>query len=83
MSRDKDYNKGYTGRKWKAITPSDINSLDEIPRAIWTGSGGDVNMSGIDNNAEIFTLPANQIVELQPSKIFSSNTTATGLIGIY
>lgn len=71
-----------------AITPSDSTDLAEIPRAInfLKGGGGHaalkVTLEG-DTNPVTLYLDHAQIYPIRPSRIWSTDTTATNIVALY
>jgi len=69
-----------TANIWKTISPSD--SVDQPKfRALYVVSDGNINAQDAQGNTEIFPVTVGQIVPIQPTRIFSTSTTAT-LIGL-
>lgn len=70
-----------------SITPNNDVALIQTTRAIYIGTSGNVNVEMIgfeDANVDILfeNVPVG-ILPIRVSRIYSSNTTATGLIGLY
>lgn len=66
--------------KWSAITPNDSTEVNY--RALFVTNAGDVALEDEDGNSETFTVVASTILPLQPKKVLSTGTTATGIIGL-
>lgn len=72
----------------EAITPSDSAELDPKPRGIYVGGAGTVvatmlTKSGTSTNDVSFICQAGAILPIRPSKIKSTGTTATSIVGLY
>lgn len=72
----------------EAVTPHDTNTLDPKPRALYVGGAGTVvaTMLGKDGttSSEVsFVCQAGAILPIRPSKIKSTGTTATSIVGLY
>ena len=66
-----------------AITPSDNNNLSRSVRALYVGVSGDVKITFIDDTEVTFVaLAAGVIHPMRAKKVFSTGTTATGIVGI-
>lgn len=69
-----------------AITPNDGADLNKIPtRGIYVGVSGNIKVDLIDGTSSVtFTnVPAGAIFPISVKRVYSSDTTATGIIGIY
>lgn len=65
-----------------AITPG--TAFPFTPRAIYVGGAGNINATGMDGNAIVFTgLTAGSILPFRAASIASGSTTATLLLGLY
>jgi hypothetical protein len=70
--------------KYNAITPHDTNDLTVPTRAIYVGVSGDVKVDSIDGNAVTYTgLMAGIIHAIACTRVYSTGTTATNIVGIY
>lgn len=69
--------------RFAAITPSDTVNIAEVPRAIYVGVTGDVVAVGSDGNAATFKSVAVGVLPIQPTRINSTNTTATNILALY
>lgn len=72
-----------TAATWAAITPSDTETLDPIPRAVFVGTAGTITAVGADGVSAPFAALAGQELSIQPSKIMATGTTASGLVALY
>lgn len=71
----------------RVLTPNDGTPgvISEPPRSIYVGSGGDITMQGMDDNAPKLwkNVPAGSILPFRVKKIMATGTTATNLLGLY
>lgn len=67
-----------------AITPSDDNDLSEPTRGIYVGASGDVKVDLFGGSTAVtFTaLAAGVVHPLRVTKVYSTDTTATGIVGL-
>lgn len=63
------------------ITPSDGSNLSQPIRALRVATAGDVHVMTKSGAERTLTLLAGEIVVCGMTKIFSTDTTATGLLG--
>jgi hypothetical protein len=69
--------------RWRAIVPGD-NELSPIPRAIYVGVGGNIELEDQAGNIEVFENIAGGMEHpLQPKRILASGTTADNIIALY
>jgi hypothetical protein len=61
---------------------SDTVDLANRPRALWLGTG-DIKMQGPTGDAVTLTIATAGPYALSPSRIWSTGTTATVIIGLY
>lgn len=66
------------------ISPSDSVDLTDIPRAIYTGSGGTIKVTMDGGETVTFeNVPAGADKGWRVKRVWSTGTTATGLKGFY
>jgi hypothetical protein len=65
------------------ITPSDSASLSAPVRGLVVSVAGDVKVVMVDNTVATIYLAAGIIHPLIVTKIYSTGTAATGIIGLY
>src|SRR5436309_2702493 len=67
------------------ITPSDSVNLTTVTRAIFVGTGGDVQVRYAGNDADIVlkNVPSGSRVSGRFSRIKATSTTATNIVGEY
>ncbi len=71
----------WSGTNWALITPDDNTDLPFRPRGILVGTAGDVRMA--DEDGTVTTVPslvAGVIHPFSPTRIYSSSTTAVGIV---
>lgn len=66
-----------------AITPSDSDVLT-FTRGLWIGTGGDlaVVMSQDEDAVTFANVPSGVMLPFAVSKVMSTNTTASGIVGV-
>ena len=68
-----------------SITPHATDELSHTTRAIYIGGAGDVELvlKG-DSTAVVFSaVPAGTLLPVRAKRVVSTNTTATGIIGVF
>ena len=71
-------------RRWIAITPDDDVDIPAGCCGLFVTSTGDVTIAGSDGSSLTFTLTdAGRILPLGPTRVLSTGTTATDIIGLY
>lgn len=66
------------------ITPSDSSNLPFVTRALYVGGDGDVKLTTLGDETVTMTgMKAGVIYPIRVKKVFDSDTSATGLIGMY
>lgn len=67
-----------------AITPSDSVDLAHVPRAIYVGNAGALKVTLKDGSTlTLATVNAGVMYPIRAARVWSSVTTATGLIAMY
>lgn len=68
-----------------AVTPSDSTDLSVIPRGLWIGVGGDVNLTGMGDSSAVVikNVPTGSYLPIRAKRVYSTNTTATNIIALY
>lgn len=67
-----------------AITKHDTNVLEPPIRAIWVGGTGNIKVRMFDGSeVTIEDIPAGTLLPIRIDKVFSTDTTATKLVGLY
>ena len=71
----------WSGTQFQLVTPADATDLPFRPRAILVGTAGDVRMA--DEDGTLTTVPslaAGVMHPFSPTQIYSSGTTAVGIV---
>jgi hypothetical protein len=73
---------------WAAITPSDTVDIpgqknNKAPSRIYAAGAGNITMLDASGTSALFVFAAAQTRELSPTRIMSTGTTATGIIGLW
>jgi|DEB0MinimDraft_6_1074348.scaffolds.fasta_scaffold47412_2 hypothetical protein len=67
-----------------AITGNDSTDLTVTPRAIYVGGAGNVKVTTIGGDTVTFSgALAGTIIPVRVTRVFSTDTTATNLLGLY
>jgi hypothetical protein len=71
-------------RKLVAVTKSDVTTYDPPLRALWVGGAGNVAVIAADDAdaVTITEVAAGTLLPIACSKVMSTNTTATLIIGL-
>ncbi len=75
-------------RHWALITPADGVVLTRLPKALWVGGAGNVNMIGVDAPAGATGttwsgVPAGALLPARPRVVNATGTTATLIVACY
>lgn len=67
-----------------AITKHDTNLLSATTRAIWVGGAGDVAvlLEGDSSPVTLVGVPAGTLLPIAATKVLSTGTTATSIVGL-
>lgn len=65
------------------ITPNDSTDLDSVPRAIGVRASGDVQVTMLDGTIGILHIVAGGPQPVQVVRVWATNTTATGIHGLF
>ncbi len=66
--------------RWTSVTPSDSTITNY--RAVWINNAGNLAVRDANGNDETFTVTAGTLLPIQPIRILSTGTTATGILGL-
>lgn len=70
-----------------AITPDDFTDLENLPRALWIGGAGNLNVLMDDDQPGeevlISGIPAGTLLEVRTKRILNTNTTATLIVALW
>lgn len=73
--------------KFLAITPHDSNALARVPRALFIGTGGNLSLVESDDPTATPVLfkniPNGYTLNVQPSIVRTTNTTAADIVALY
>jgi hypothetical protein len=72
-----------SARDFFAITPAQAD-LSQVPRAIWVGGAGDLQVVGTTGASPIVlkAVPAGTLLPISPTQVMSTLTTATSIVGL-
>lgn len=66
-----------------SITPAD-SDLNRIIRGFYVGVTGNVQVTTLDEQIVVFVaIPAGQIMPVSCQRVWSTNTTASSIVGLY
>lgn len=84
MSDNPNRRETFTAPDFYALSShlSDTIDLRKPIRAIVVGGAGNIVCHNINAESVTFTVVAGQILPIQPKRILSTGTTATGLVGL-
>lgn len=72
------------GSRAFAVSPNDSVDLSIVTRALWVGGAGDVKVTTLGGDTVTFSgVTAGSLIPIRVSRIFSTLTTATLILGIY
>lgn len=66
--------------RWEAITPADGVKLAHVPKALWVGTTGNINMAGDDGILVVWPSVPVGMLAARPTVVNATLTTASGLI---
>ena len=67
-----------------SVTPSDTVDLSRVTRAIYVGGAGAVKVNMEDGTTVTFTaVPVGTTLRIKATRVYSTGTTATNLLGLY
>lgn len=69
-----------TARNHFAITKSDATVI--LCDAVFVGGAGDIVILDKDGTSATYTVPANTILPITATKVMSTGTTATNIVGL-
>lgn len=66
-----------------AITPSDSTVFEYTTRGLWIGGAGNVkvDMNRVGTAVLISGIPAGTLLPIRVTKVYSTDTTATNIVG--
>ncbi len=67
-----------------AITPDDATPLPNVTRAVYVGGAGDLRVTMLDGQTVLLSqVQPGGIYPLRCTRVWTTDTTATGLVGLY
>lgn len=66
-----------------SITPSDANDLADSTRMIRVDGAGTLKVDMVGSGTLTFTMTAGEWLPICVKKVYSTGTTATGIVGFY
>jgi hypothetical protein len=68
-----------------AVSPHNTNELVDIPKALYVGTGGNVEITGVDDINPIvwYNVPSGAILPIRARLVRAAGTTATNIIALY
>ena len=76
----------YSGPATRAlsVTPNDSTDLANVARALWVGTGGNLNLLLIgDTSPVVFAnVPSGTLLPVRAKRVYATSTTATGIVAI-
>ena len=69
----------------ESVTPHDVNALNDIPKALYVGSGGNVTMRGVAGAVDRVwkNVPAGAILPFRAQYVRATGTTAADILALY
>lgn len=65
-----------------AITPSDETVLNPMPRALYVGTTGNVNVKTARGNDVVYSnVPVGSYILTRVQKVYATSTTASNIVG--
>lgn len=64
------------------LTPNDAVTFDRAFTALWVGSAGTVTLTDTLGNNAAFVIPAPGLLPVQATRVLSTGTTATDIVGL-
>lgn len=68
-----------------AITKHDTNAITPTPNAVYVGTGGTIVLRGVNGTADVTfkNVQSGQILDVRPSHIRATGTTAADFVGLF
>jgi hypothetical protein len=71
-------------KRWANVTPNDgVDLPGGVPKSLWVNGAGNLELVGDDGNSLNFTVAAAGPVDLRPTRVKATGTTATGIRALY
>lgn len=64
------------------MTPHDANPLPRLPKALWVGTGGDVTLRCVGDEADVVfrNVPSGGLIRARARFVRATGTTAAGIL---
>lgn len=74
----------YSARNCSSITPSDVDEITQITKAMYVGTGGDVTLRSVDGETDVRFANVNAGAILHVRALFarSTGTTTSDIVGL-
>lgn len=69
-----------TAQQVSVVTPDDTNLLPQVTNYLYCVGAGTVHVQYPDGHADTITVPANSVRAIQINQVFSTGTTASGIL---
>ena len=66
-----------------AVTPNDSADIPAGARALYVGGAGDVKVDMLDNGTAVIFAGATGWLPIRVTKVYSTDTDATGIVAVY
>lgn len=74
----------FSARKLVAVTPHNSNDLAYTTKALFIGTGGNIVVLAEDDTVAVtLKVTDGQILPVRAKRVLATNTTATGIVGMY
>lgn len=72
-------------RSGMQVTPDDDNDIPIMPRMLYIGTGGNITLRMADDSANIVirNLPDGSRLDIRPSRILATGTTASDIVAFH
>lgn len=75
---------GLSARNAAVVTPSDSTDLTYTTRAVFVGTGGDLNVDMASGQTVLFSgVPDGAFLPISVNRIRSTSTTASGIVAVW
>ncbi len=67
-----------------AVTPNDSTDLTTSSRALWIGTGGDINLTTVDGTTLLLkNVPSGTMLPVRAARVRSTSTTASDIVALW
>jgi hypothetical protein len=72
-------------RRAVAVTPSDVEPLAQVPKALFVGTGGAIAMRGVGDSMDQLwkNVPDGTVLPFRPLFVRAAGTTAADILALY